>query len=282
MKKMICIGLLTAALVSCSHQEAKVMARFVPERMDDFVWENEYVCYRAYGKALEGNPTSPGFDVWVKTPGPLVANSRYEGYLREGDRYYHTDRGDGKDCYKVAVSLGAGASAPLVDGQLIYPATNFRSWEIVDSSATSISFILHYPAWEVNGVEVALDKKITVESGSYFCKAEDCYTGDFDSLVVAAGVFTHNGWEECYTDGDRLAIWEEASDTSVEPEDGRIGVAVYMPGAESVRVLETERPHLVATKAIVSGETLCYWFGSCWSKGEIEEPGSWFELVKNL
>ena len=282
MKKMICIGLLTAALVSCSHQEAKVMARFVPERMDDFVWENEYVCYRAYGKALEGNPTSPGFDVWVKTPGALVANSRYEGYLREGDRYYHTDRGDGKDCYKVAVSLGAGASAPLVDGQLIYPATNFRSWEIVDSSATSISFILHYPAWEVNGVEVALDKKITVESGSYFCKAEDCYTGDFDTLMIAAGIFTHDGWEDCYKGSDRFAIWEKASDTSVEPEDGRIGVAVYMPGAESVGVLETERPHLITTKTIVSGETLCYWFGSCWSKGEIEEPGSWFELVKNL
>ena len=131
-------------------------------------------------------------------------------------------------------------------------------------------------------MEVALDKKITVESGSYFCKAEDCYTGDFDTLMIAAGIFTHDGWEDCYKGSDRFAIWEKASDTSVEPEDGRIGVAVYMPGAESVEVLETERPHLVATKAIVSGETLCYWFGSCWSKGEIEEPGSWFELVKNL
>ena len=82
-------------IASCAPKEQKVMARFVPERSDDFVWENNYVCYRAYGEALEGNPTSPGFDIWVKTPGALVADERYRMELEEG-LSYHIDHGNGK------------------------------------------------------------------------------------------------------------------------------------------------------------------------------------------
>lgn len=283
MKKILAIASAVLCMISCCNtaEEAKVMARFVPERADDFIWENDLVCYRAYGEALEGNPTAPGFDVWVKTPGALVANERYRLELEE-NLSYHIDRGNGKDCYKVAVSLGAGASSPVVDGEIIYPATNYRSWEIVDSTATEVSFILHYPAWEVDGHQVALDKKITVTAGSYFCKAEDIYSGDFDTLTVAAGIFNHTPEDPDQTTvlGDnRLAIWEHASDTSIEPEDGMIGVAVVMPGAESICPLEANKPHLVATKTIVPGETLTYWFGSCWSKGEIKTAEEWIELV---
>jgi len=283
MKKFIFIAMAAALACACCNtpEEQKVMARFVPERADDFIWENEYICYRAYGEALEGNPTSPGFDIWVKTPGELVANERYRLELEEG-LSYHNDRGNGKDCYKVAVSLGAGASAPLVDGQLIYPATNYRSWEIVDSSATSISFILNYPAWEVNGAQVSLSKKITVDAGTYFCKAEDIYSGDFESLTVAAGVFTHDGSEESNIGSDRFAIWEKASDTSVEPEDGLIGVGVYMPGAEAVMPIEANRPHIVCTKTVKPGETLTYYFGSCWTKGDIKDFQTWESMVFGL
>jgi len=285
MRKFVVIAIAAALAGACcsnTQEEQKVMARYVPERMDDFVWENDLVCYRAYGKALEGNPTSPGFDIWVKTPGALVANERYEGYLLESDEYYHHDHGNGKDCYKVAVSLGAGASAPIVDGQLVYPATNFRSWEVLDSTATSISFVLRYPAWEIEGMHVALEKKITVEAGTYFCKVEDIYTGDFEALAIAAGVFTHDGPEESHLGSDRFAIWEKASDTTFEPEDGMIGVAVYMPGAETVMPLEANRPHIVCTKTVKPGETLTYYFGSCWTKGNIKSFQEWDSMVSAL
>lgn len=279
-----------AALVSCGQGRgrdggsedssgAKVMARYVPERMDDFVWENNLVCYRAYGKALEGNPTSPGFDIWVKLPGALVANDWYKEAQKD-ENYYHHDHG-GKDCYKVSVSLGGGASAPYVDGRLCYPVTNYRSWEIVSESDDEISFILHYPAWDVNGVQVSLDKKITVTKDSYFCTAEDVYNGDFESLTIAAGVFIH---EEGYSfvSDDRFAVWEHASDQSVEPEDGMLGVAVYMPYADEVKKLEGEKPHIVALKTVKPGESLTYHFGSCWSKGDIDSFGEWFSLVSNM
>jgi len=75
MKRILSILVAVAALASCTQApEKKVMARFVPERADDFVFENNLIAGRFYGQALEGNPTSPGLDIWVKLPGKLVAD----------------------------------------------------------------------------------------------------------------------------------------------------------------------------------------------------------------
>ena len=108
MKRIVVIALALTLLASCAGkpEEQKVMAREVPERADDFVFENNLIAGRFYGKALEGNPTSPGIDIWVKLPGALVANDWYAEAIKPGNgNYYHKDHG-GKDCYKVAVSLG--------------------------------------------------------------------------------------------------------------------------------------------------------------------------------
>ena len=139
MKRLLAIASLLLALAGCqTTPETQVMVRFVPERSDDFVFENNLIAGRFYGEALEGNPTSPGIDIWVKLPGRLVANEWYKGAMEDPD-YYHHDHG-GKDCYKVAVSLGGGASSPLIDGKLCYPATNYRSWDIVESSPKKVVF----------------------------------------------------------------------------------------------------------------------------------------------
>ena len=271
-------------LVACGQkpEEVKVMARAVPERADDFVFENNLIAGRFYGEALEGNPTSPGIDIWVKLPGALVANDWYAEATKEGGdhNYYHKDHG-GKDCYKVAVSLGGGASAPYIDEKLCYPATNYRSSEILSESPSEISFVLHYPEWQAGKVKVALDKKVTVFADCYFCKVEDTYTFDADSLTIAAGIFRHIKKETIEAEAfgeDYYAIWDHASDTSVEPEDGMIGVAVIMPRADCVNLIDEER-HGACLKKIASGETLEYWFGSCWSKGDIIGASMWFNLA---
>ena len=282
MKKYILLMAL-AAICACSRApEKKVMARFVPERSDDFVFENNLIAGRFYGQALEGNPTSPGIDIWVKLPGKLVADEWYKGYETESDEYYHHDHG-GKDCYKVAVSLGGGASAPLIDGVLRFPATNFRSWEVVREEQDKVTFTLHYPEWEAaEGVKVALDKTVTIVPDTYFCDVEDLYTfTGKDSLVVATGINRHTAQETVEREialPTSVAIWEHASDTTYEPEDGMIGVAVVMPEADYT-FITADGTHLVATKRIVSGEPVHYSFGSCWSKGENKTADDWFKLV---
>ena len=282
MRKLVILFFAAIFLViSCKTPEPKVMARAVPERADDFVFENNLVAGRFYGKALEGNPTSPGIDIWVKLPGALVANEWYS-HNDEDPGYYHRDHG-GKDCYKVAVSLGGGASVPYVDSALAYPATNYRSCEILSEAPDKVEFVLHYPAWDAaEGISVALDKKVTVVPDTYFIDVEDTYsfTGA-DSLVIAAGIKLHGAQEtveESLPGADRYAIWEHASDQSGEPEDGMLGVAVVIPGADEVVVRE-DLDHALLLKKVASGEPVRYSFASCWSKADIKDAASWFALV---
>ena len=288
MKKVIYAALLLALAAGCApkQEEQKVMARYVPERMDDFVFENNLIAGRIYGKALEGNPTSPGVDIWVKMPGKLVADEWYAEAQKDGN-YYHHNHGDGKDCYKVATTLGGGASAPLIENRFCKPATNWRSYEILEQSADKVVFVLNYPEWEADGETFALSKKITVVADSYFCKVEDTYTfsGEYgDELNVACGVFRHPEQETIESEQileDRYAIWEHASDQSVEPEDGMIGVAVVLPGADYTGLSHGD-DHGICVKKVKSGEPFVYYFGSCWSKASIQTPEAWFELVNSI
>ncbi len=278
MKKTLILILALAAAASCAQgPEQKVMARFVPERADDFIFENDLVCGRFYGEALEGNPTSPGIDIWVKTPGALVANQRYKDELENG-LSYHIDRGNGKDCYKVAVSLGGGASAPIVDGVLCLPPTNYREWEIVSEENEKVVFTLRYPAWQAGNATVSLAKTVTVTAGTYWCEVEDIYSFDgAETLDIAAGFIRHDIVQETsWATG--AAIWEHASDQSVEPEDGMIGVAVRMQEPDAV-TLTADGAHSVAVKKVRSGEAVHYSFASCWSKGDMKTAGDWFTYV---
>ena len=281
MKRMFILAAIVTMAACAPVKEQRVMARAVPERADDFVFENDLVAGRFYGKALEGNPTSPGLDIWVKLPGKLVADEWYAGALQDPD-FYHHDHG-GKDCYKVAVSLGGGASVPLIGGKMCFPSTNYRSCEVLETTPDKVVFALHYPQWEAaEGITVALDKKITVTAGSYFTAAEDTYTfTGADELTVAAGIKLHGAQgtvEGARQTGCSYAIWEKASDQSVEPEDGMIGVALVLPGAESV-CADSGLDHALLVKTVKSGESVSYCFGSCWSKGDIKTAEAWFNLV---
>ena len=62
MKKTLFFILALMSFVSCQAQQeavkAKVYGRYVPERKDDFAWENEYAAFRMYGPALKSCLTS--------------------------------------------------------------------------------------------------------------------------------------------------------------------------------------------------------------------------------
>lgn len=264
------------------------MARFVPERYDDFVFENNLIAGRFYGEALEadvpgGNMVSPGIDIWVKTPGALVCNQRYIDDLQNG-KSYHKDWGNGKDCYKVGKTLGGGASGILTESGIVLPATNYRSWEVLENEPEKVVFVLHYPEWEYGGGKIALSKKVTVTPDTYFVRVDDIYSfeGLGEKLNIIAGLNRHAAQNtiECEFSGeDRYAIWEHASDTGAEPEDGMIGVGICVPGAEFTGITEDGTTGY-AGKQLASGEVFTYYFGSCWSKGDLKTSSDWFDVVK--
>jgi len=56
---------------------SKTYARYVPERFDDFAWENDVVAFRMYGKALEGRKDdAQGMDYWAKRTDQLTNGIR--------------------------------------------------------------------------------------------------------------------------------------------------------------------------------------------------------------
>ncbi|MDE6069566.1 MAG: DUF4861 domain-containing protein [Alistipes sp.] len=250
---------------------SKAYGRQVPERYDDYAWENDKVAYRLYGPALETSPEkliTPGIDVWVKSTDRLVIDERY------ARGQYHHDYGDGMDCYKVGVTLGAGASLPFVAGKLWPMGHNYATQRTLDNGPIRTTVELTYAPFDVDGTQVSLVKIITLDAGTRFTRMENRYTG-MDELPIAAGVVRHDvkhfaagkGW---------FALCEAASDSADPVSDGDIYLSILLPGA---KILQNMLGHSLAVRTTHDGEPLVYYTGSGWSKGGVTDMDEWTELT---
>ena len=101
MKKCFLIAALFLCLVGCrTEMQTRVCGRYVPERKDDFAWENEYAAFRMYGPALANENPSNGVDLWLKNSPALVIDTMYGRELLD-HRPYHINYDGNLDCYKV-------------------------------------------------------------------------------------------------------------------------------------------------------------------------------------
>ncbi len=250
---------------------SKAYGRQVPERYDDYAWENDKVAYRLYGPALETSPEkliTPGIDVWVKSTDRLVIDERY------ARGQYHHDYGDGMDCYKVGVTLGSGASLPFVGGEFRMMGHNYAAQRTLDNGPIRTTVELVYAPFDVDGTEVSLVKTISLDAGSHFSRMENRYSGVAE-LPIAAGVVRHDVKEFARGDG-WFALREAASDSADPAADGDIYLSIILPGAE---ILPDTLGHALAVKTAADGEALVYYAGSGWSKGGIDDMEAWEQIV---
>jgi rhamnogalacturonyl hydrolase YesR len=93
--------------------------RIVPERLDDFAWENDLVAFRTYGPAARaaGGPEDSGIDCWLKRVTYPIVEKWYAGHLK--GKSYHKDDGEGYDPYHVGRSRGCGGLAIWHDTQMV-------------------------------------------------------------------------------------------------------------------------------------------------------------------
>lgn len=251
---------------------ARAYGRIVPERYDDYAWENDKMAYRLYGPALETSPerlVTPGIDVWVKRTDRLVIDAWYA----RGD--YHHDHGDGMDCYKVGTTLGAGGSLPFVDGRFWPMGHNYATAETLDNGPIRTSVKLTYAPFDVNGTPVTLTKIITLDAGQRFNRMDNIYEGAFDAIPVAAGFVRHDV-KELGTGEGWLGMREAASDSKDPARDGDIFLGVILPGGT---MLADTLGHAVAVKRAAPGRTLTYYAGSGWSRGGIDDMEAWTEEI---
>ena len=201
MKKLFI--LMTLVLVSCApkaeQQVAKVYGRYVPERKDDFAWENEYAAFRMYGAALKPENPSNGVDLWLKNSSALVVDTMYGRELKD-HRPYHINYDGNLDCYKVGHTCGAGGLVVLTQDEQgdyhTWIGGPYDRWEILEQTPDKFVFRLEYDSLPVAGHILQESITITAEAGNPFNKADVVLTdkglpvtGDgMPDLLVGGGI----------------------------------------------------------------------------------------------
>ena len=247
--------------------DTTTFARFVPERMDDFAWENDKVAFRMYGKALEVETVSSGIDVWSKCVPTPVVNKWY----KNGD--YHKDHGEGADFYKVGPTLGCGGIGIYRDGTM-YMSRNFSSSRVLAEGPIRTVFELTFDAWDAGGSKVSEVKRISLDLGSHLNRVESRYTASVDSLDVVMGIVTRKGGQVAYDLGGHwLGYWEPT-----HPKNGTTGCGIVCPAGKG-QVLVTDK-HLFLTGKARPGMPFVYYTGACWDKSKDHTTsGQWSDYL---
>lgn len=140
-------------------------SRFVPERTDDYAWENNKVGFRTYGPTaqnmfedgVKGGTLSSGMDAWLKRVDYPIINKWYDKTTK-GKGSYHEDTGEGLDNFHVGISRGVGGIAKKVDSSY-YISKNFISWKTLSTGPIRTSFILSYEDWDASGIKISEKKE---------------------------------------------------------------------------------------------------------------------------
>ena len=276
MKKYIFILIALLSLTAC-HQQAvqpKVYGRYVPERKDDFAWENEYAAWRMYGPALRPENPSNGVDLWLKASPELVVDSFYYREHVLG-LPYHINYGKGLDCYKVGHTCGAGGLIVLAN-DTTWIGGPYDRWTILEQTPDKFVFRLEYDSLLVDGHILQESITITAEASEPMNRAEVVLTGEYDGeLLVGGGIYMHDTidhfevYEELgtvYYEEDALSDKTAAKmnyDFNGSTSQGRIYLTVRTPDAT---VTDIQDGNLIAVKPYSLGDTLTYFFGATWSE----------------
>jgi hypothetical protein len=263
---------------------SQASARYVPERLDDFAWENDKIGHRTYGPAL-GAPAVPGtvkevlvssgIDIWFKrVPYPIV-----DRWYNKGHDHYHVDQGEGMDMYNVGKSRGCGGTG-VWDGTTLSTSQNYASWKVLASGPVRAIFELSYDSWDAGGVKVSEVKRFTVDAGHYLDRIDSTFTFTGPQQInVGVGLnktpadkgqspkLVRTVFE---TDKSQVQWIEQAS-------NGAFGTAIIVPAASGFA--EDPLNHLVVVP-VISGKPLRYYAGAAWTRsGEIADSEQWKAYV---
>lgn len=250
----------------------RTYGRFVPERKDDFAWENDCIAFRMYGKALQfTNENAYGIDVWVKRTSSMVIDKWY----RAGD--YHTDHGEGLDYYSVGTTPGAGNNTVYWNDTPVYLG-NFNSFKVLDNGPLRTAFMLYYDAVTIGNNSITVTKTITLDAGSQFNKLQVQYTTNDNKVIsTVTGIAKRKDAGVVLMDEQKgmMLYWEPA-----HPQYGTTGVAVIDTSAN--RKMLNNYQQLLMRADIVPNKVYTYYTGACWDKaGTITDFHYWHRYVNN-
>lgn len=308
-----------AALPATPPMIVKTFARYVPERHDDFAWENDRIAHRIFGKALEtwqAEPlTSSGVDVWIKRTRNLVVNDMYRTM-----KLFNTN-GPSQDDYRVGKTRGCGGLGIWQDGQL-YLSKNWRTYNLITSGPIRSEYELTYEAWTAGGRKVSETKRISIDAGSNLSRFESTFhSDDPSSFEIGIGLAERPGENIIVPDGaPEIATWTNSTAKGLavqnqtegwmaywQPQDfgkGTTAVAIILPKG-SVETYTNDKPNLSAqafaapTKTVgegqpalrdflaiasaTPGQPFVYYLGAGWDQsGDFPNAASWNDYVRRF
>lgn len=258
--------------------KAKVYARYIPERKDDFAWENEYAAYRMYGPALANENPSNGVDLWLKRTDELIVDKFYHDELVNG-LSYHIDHGQGLDCYKVGHTLGAGGIAPYTSE--LWVGNHYNKQEVIENGPLRAIFKLTYDSVQVDDTYYKQTIIITVDAGSVLNKAEVNLEGAGSVMKLAGGIYLHEGAGDSFVGEDsNMIVYAEDAVSDAGVPSGRNYVGVYMPDVAAKT--KKDGDHLLVLADYQPGSEFTYYFGGGWSKWQFPNDEDWFNAMNHF
>ncbi|MCM5662408.1 DUF4861 domain-containing protein [Galbibacter mesophilus] len=243
-------------------------SRFVPERTDDYAWENNRVAFRTYGPkaqkmvedSIQGGTLSSGIDAWLKRVEYPIINKWYEKYV-SGTGTYHEDTGEGLDNFHVGKSRGIGGVAKKVDTSYFY-SKNFVSWETITTGPLRTSFVLKYADWDAGGKSISEEKHISLDYGQNLSKFKLKVQG---VQTISTGITLHK------KEGDTNTNIEQGWMSYWEPHEGSelgMGIVTKPENIVAFDKFDTtakDESNLYAELKLENGEVV-YYAGFGWKK----------------
>jgi len=289
MKKIKLLAIYASVLLSvgCSVlerepvNEVKAYAKFVPEREDDFAWENDLVAFRMYGPASKSTGSISGVDCWLKRVDYSILDKWYADHQKGIS--YHIDHGEGHDPYHVGASRGCGGTAVWLNGQP-HAAGAFKAWRIISNSNEKVTFELDY-AWKMDLGEVKETKRITLVLASQLYNVESTFmlnNQPAKNLAVAIGLSTHNGAASTATNKESgwIATWEKLKGyslgTGTKMEASLVDDIVHIPSGNK------DESHIWMISHTDGEGKFRYSAGYAWQRAQrIQTMQVWQEYLSN-
>lgn len=260
-------------------------SRFVPERTDDYAWENNKVGFRTYGpnaqyrfeNNLKEGTLSSGIDAWLKRVDYPIINSWYKKYT-EKTGTYHEDTGEGLDNFHVGSSRGVGGIAVKLD-TTFYISKNFITWKTITAGRIRTSFVLDYGDWDANGQIISEKKHITLDYGSNLSKF-DIEVSGVNSIYTGLTLHENDGETTQNKEAGWISYWQ--------PHDkSELGTAIIVPNnnmlnSELYLTTLKDRSNLYAQVDVEKGKAT-YYSGFGWKEaGEFRTKADWENYLNDF
>lgn len=260
-------------------------SRFVPERTDDYTWENNRVAFRTFGPVaqkmvedgVKGGTLSSGIDAWLKRVEYPIINLWYKRN-DEKKGAYHKDHGEGVDNFHVGVSRGIGGTAVKVDTSY-YFSKNFTSYKTITTGPLRTSFVLTYATWDANGKQINETKHISLDYGQNLSRFEIDVKG---TETISSGITLHDkkGVTNQNDESFWVSHWEALDDSEVGT--GIVTTKPYFLGSEKyVTSRKDESNHFLHLNVV--DEKVVFYSGFGWKKSkQFTKQQEWENYLTNF